>query len=174
MQDILERLKDGQKVDHFETMRVAKNGHLLTVSLTISPIRDAGGRILGASTIARDITRSKLAEQSLRNSEKLAVAGRMAATVAHEINNPLEAVTNALYLLANSPSLDDSARQFLSMAQDELAKIRQIATLTLGLHRGDADRPQQVRVVELIENVLSLYGRKLRSTWHCCRNSLRS
>src|ERR1700687_3982148 len=50
--DISERLKNGQKVDHFETMRVAKDGHLLTVSLTISPIRDAGGRIVGASTIA--------------------------------------------------------------------------------------------------------------------------
>jgi phosphoglycerate-specific signal transduction histidine kinase len=68
-------------------------------SLSISPIRDSRGRIIGASTIAHDTTRIKLAEQSLRNSEKLAVAGRMAATVAHEINNPLEAVTNALYLL---------------------------------------------------------------------------
>jgi signal transduction histidine kinase len=111
-----------------------------------------------------DITRSKLAEESLRNSEKLAVAGRMAATVAHEINNPLEAVTDALYLLAESPSLDNSARQFLTIAQDELAKIRQIAILTLGLYRGDAERPQQVKVPELIDNVLSLYGRKLLRT----------
>lgn len=86
----------------------------------------------------------------------------MAATVAHEINNPLEAVTNALYLLAESPSLDSSARQFLTIAQDELAKIRQVTTLTLGLHRGD-ERPQQVKVHELIENVLGLYGRKLRT-----------
>jgi signal transduction histidine kinase len=115
------------------------------VSLTISPIPDSGGRIIGASTIARDITRSKLAEQSLRNSEKLATAGRMAATVAHEINNPLEAVTNALYLLAESPSLDNSARQFLTIAQDELAKIRQVTTLTLGLHRGMANAPSMSR-----------------------------
>jgi PAS domain S-box-containing protein len=163
--EILARLQRGQKVvDHFETMRVAKDGHSLTVSLTISPIRDSGGRIIGAFTITRDITRSKLAEQSMWNSEKLAVAGRMAATVAHEINNPLEAITDALYLLAESPSLDNSARQFLTIAQDELAKIRQIATLTLGLYRGDAECPQQVRVSELIENVLSLYGRKLLCT----------
>jgi signal transduction histidine kinase len=110
-----------------------------------------------------DITRSKLAEESLRNSEKLAVAGRMAATVAHEINNPLEAATNALYLLAESPSLDNSARQFLTIAQEELARIRQIATLTLGLHRRDAEQPEQVKVSELIDNVLLLYGRKLRT-----------
>jgi PAS domain S-box-containing protein len=160
---ILARLRRGEKIEHFETVCIAKDGHLLTVSLTISPIRDPGGRIVGASTIARDITRSKLAEQSLRNSEKLATAGRMAATVAHEINNPLEAVTNALYLLAESPSLDSSARQFLTIAQDELAKIRQVTTLTLGLHRGDGECPQQVKVTGLIDNVLSLYGRKLHT-----------
>ena len=99
-------------------------------------------------------------EQSMQQS---AVSGRMAATVAHEINNPLEAATNALYLLAESPSLDNSARQFLTIAQEELARIRQIATLTLGLHRSDADHPQQVKVPELIDNVLALYGRKLRT-----------
>jgi PAS domain S-box-containing protein len=163
VQGMLERLKNGQKVDHVETTRLAKDGRLLNVSLTISPIRDAEGRVIGASTIARDITRSKLAEHSLRKSEKLAIAGRMAATVAHEINNPLEAVTNALYLLSESPSLDDGARKFLTIAQDELARIRQIATATLGLHRGDAESPQPVRVSELIDNVFSLYGRKLRA-----------
>jgi signal transduction histidine kinase len=105
-----------------------------------------------------------LGEQSMRNSERLAVSGRMAATVAHEINNPLEAATNALYLLAESPSLDNSARQFLTIAQEELARIRQIATLTLGLHRSDAaEHPQHVKVPELIDNVLVLYGRKLRT-----------
>jgi PAS domain S-box-containing protein len=161
--EILNRLRHGERIEHFETVRVPKDGRLLSVSLTISPIHDYEGRIIGASTIARDITRSKLAEQALRNSEKLATAGRMAATVAHEINNPLEAVTNALYLLAESPSLDASARQFLTIAQDELAKIRQVTTLTLGLHRGDAERPHQVKVSGLIDNVLALYGRKLRT-----------
>jgi PAS domain S-box-containing protein len=163
VRDILERLRHGEKIDHYETLRVAKDGRLLTVSLTISPVHDPDGRIIGASTIARDITQSKLAEQAMRNSEKLAIAGRMAATVAHEINNPLEAVSNALYLLSDSLSLDENAREFLAIAQDELAKIRQVATLTLGLHRGDADRPQEVKVPELIDNVVSLYGRKLKS-----------
>lgn len=161
--NILERLRRGEKVDHFETVRVAKDGHLLTVSLTISPIRDSSGRIIAASTIARDITRSKLAEQSMQNSEKLAVAGRMAATVAHEINNPLEAAGSALYLLAGSPSLDDDARQFLTIVQDELAKIRQTTTLTLGLHHRDAERPQAVKARELIDSIVVLYGRKLRT-----------
>jgi PAS domain S-box-containing protein len=166
--DILQRLRKGEKVDHHETTRVAKDGHMLSVSQTISPIRDAGNRVIGASTIARATTRSAVAQDfpgndSLRNSEKLAAAGRMVAIVAHEIRNPLEATTDALYLLAESPSLDDSARQFLAIAQDEVAEIKQIATATLDLHRGDAQSPQPVEVPELIDNVLTLYGRKLRN-----------
>jgi signal transduction histidine kinase len=141
--DILERLKNGEKIDHFETMRVAKDGHLLAVSLTMSPIRDAQGQMIGASTIAHDITRTKLAAQSLRNAEDMAAVGRMASTVAHEINNPLQAVANALYLLAGSPSLDASARQFLAIAQDQLAKI---ATVPLGLSRAEAEHHPPILV----------------------------
>jgi signal transduction histidine kinase len=99
----------------------------------------------------------------MQNSERLAVSGRMAATVAHEINNPLEAATNALYLLEDSLRSGTNGLQFLTIAQEELTRIRQIATLTLGLHRSDADHPQQVRVPELIDNVLALYGRKIRT-----------
>jgi signal transduction histidine kinase len=163
VRDILKRLRRGEKIEHFETVRVAKDGHLVTVSLSISPIHDPGGRIIGASTIAHDITRSRMGEQSMQNSERLAVSGRMAATVAHEINNPLEAATNALYLLEGSLPSGTSGRQFLAIAQEELARIRQIATLTLGLHRSDSESPQQVKVPELIDNVLALYGRKLRT-----------
>ena len=146
-----------------KTVRAAKDGHLLTVSLTISPIPNCEGLIIRASTIARDITKAKLSEQALRNSEKLVTAGRMAATLAHEINNPLEAVTNALYLLAESFPPDIGGRELLTIAQGELAKVRRITTLTLGLHRGEVERPQQVSVSKLIDNVLSLYGRKLRT-----------
>jgi PAS domain S-box-containing protein len=161
--DILKRLKCGETVDHFETVRSAKDGHLLTVSLTISSIPNSEGRIIMASTIARDITKAELSEQALRNSERLITAGRMAATLAHEINNPLEAVTNALYLLAESLPTDIRGRELLTIAQDELAKVSRITALTLGLHRSNAERPQQVSVSELIDNVLSLYGRKLRT-----------
>jgi PAS domain S-box-containing protein len=161
--DILQRLRNGEKVHHFEATRVAKDGRRLSLALTISPIRGEGGRVIGASTIARETTGSTLAGQTLRNAEKLAAAGRMAAIVAHEIQNPLEASADALYLLAESPSLDENARQFLTVARDELAEVRQIATATLGLHRSDAQSLQPVRVSELIDHVLTLYGRKLRT-----------
>ena len=68
------------------------------MSLTISPIKDDRGNVIGAAKIIRDITESKKIERALRMTEKLATAGRLAATVAHEVNNPLEAITNLVYL----------------------------------------------------------------------------
>ena len=177
--DILQRLNRGERIEHFETRRLAKDGRQLSVSLTVSPIRDSHGNIVGASTIARDITQIKMAEQALRNSEKLAVAGRMAATVAHEINNPVEAVSNILYLLENSTQLDDTARQFVRAAQTELRRIGQITKLTLGFYRGGEHRKTQVRITELIDDVLTLYARQIESLgisqealslrWYCQR-----
>ncbi|PYX38807.1 MAG: hypothetical protein DMG75_02810 [Acidobacteria bacterium] len=160
MNDILETLRGGQGIRHFESRRKAKDGRELTVILTISPIRDDLGKIVGASTTARDITQAKMAEQAIRSSEKLAIAGRMAATVAHEINNPLEAVTNILYLLENSAQLDDSAREFVRAAQTELKRISQITKLTLGFHRGSESRQTPVKIMDLIDDALTLYERK--------------
>jgi PAS domain S-box-containing protein len=159
LQGILHRLAKGERVEHFETMRVAKDGHTFSVSLTISPILNTAGNMVGASTIARDLSHAKLAGQSLGTA-----AIRMAATVAHEIRNPLESSTNALFLLAKSPSLDDDARQFLAVAQDDLADIRQISAATLDLLRDDDQFSRHpVPVSELIDNVLALYMRKLRN-----------
>ena len=88
----------GERIEHFETVRVRKGGERLDVSLTISPVRDERGKIVGAAKIARDITQQKKAERALHTTERLAAVGRLAATVAHEINNPLAAVTNFVYL----------------------------------------------------------------------------
>ena len=74
-------------------------GGSIDVSLTVSPIKDASGQIIGASKILRDVSNRKRLEQSLLQAEKIAATGRMAATIAHEVNNPLEAVMNLLFLL---------------------------------------------------------------------------
>ena len=161
--EILRRLRRGEKIEHFETTRRTKNGRILNVSLTISPVRGAQGDIIGASTIARDISHSKMAEEALRNSERLAVAGRMAATIAHEINNPLETVTNVLYLLSRSPSLDETARQHIKIADEELRRVGQITRSTLGLYRERDTTPGPVNVTEMIENILVFYQRQLQS-----------
>ena len=101
---ILEQLKRGERVDHFETIRVRKDGSRLNIALTISPVKDADGRIVGASKVARDISGRKRAEKALREyAEQLKDADRrkdeFLATLAHELRNPLAPIRNAVELL---------------------------------------------------------------------------
>jgi PAS domain S-box-containing protein len=133
----IEKLKLGQRIEQFETRRITKTGQTLDVSLTLSPIRDAQGKVIGASKILRDISIAKRLEQSILQAEKLAATGRMAATIAHEINNPLEAVVNLLYLLRPTIS-GDEGRAYLASAESELQRVSHIAKQTLGYYREDA------------------------------------
>ena len=108
---IIENIRAGRRIEHFETVRLAKDGRLVDVSLTVSPLKDEEGRVIGASKILRHISGRKRMEQSLLQAEKIAATGRMAATIAHEVNNPLEAVMNLLYLL-RAKITDDEGRDF--------------------------------------------------------------
>jgi PAS domain S-box-containing protein len=128
---IIESVRAGRRIEHFETVRLAKDGRAIEVSLTVSPIKDEEGRVIGASKILRDVSSRKRMEQSLLQAEKIAATGRMAATIAHEINNPLESVMNLLYLL-RAKITDDEGRGFLATAEDELGRVSHIAKQTLG------------------------------------------
>jgi PAS domain S-box-containing protein len=163
VKEMLQKLRQGEKIEHFETKRRTKSGRILEISLTISPVYDAEGKIIAASTIARDITQTRMAEEALRNSERLAVAGRMAATIAHEINNPLETVTNVLYLLSRNKSLDETAQRHLKIADEELRRIGQITRSTLGLYRERDTTPGPVNLTEMIDTILSFYQRQIQS-----------
>jgi len=163
VKDILERLQRGERLQHLETTRKTKDGRILNVSLTISPVRDANGNVIAASTIARDITKTKQAEDALRNSERFVIAGRMAATITHEINNPLETVTNIVYLLGKNQTLDETARGYLKVADEELRRVGQITRATLGLYRDRDTSPTQVNIVGLLETILLLYQRQLQA-----------
>ena len=85
---ILAKIRAGERIEHFETVRVRKNGERVNISLTVSPVKDRDGKIIGAAKIARDITQQKKIEEALHTTERLASVGRLAATVAHEINIP--------------------------------------------------------------------------------------
>ncbi len=101
----------------------------------------------------------KFAADALRKSEKLAIVGRLAATIAHEVNNPLAAVINLHYLMAAATSLDE-VKGYLHTADEELARVAEITTQTLRFHR-ESTIPASVKVADILDSVLKLYERKL-------------
>lgn len=111
--------------------------------------------------INRDITARLQAEEALRQTEKLAAMGRVAGIIAHEINNPLEAITNAFFLLREHPSLDEEARHYASLAEQELVRVSHITRQTLSFYR-ESKQPMMLSVPELLENVLELQKRHLQ------------
>jgi PAS domain S-box-containing protein len=160
---ILERIRRGERISHYQTQRKTKDGRILTISLTVSPLRNEQGEITGASIIARDITDAKRAESALRTSEKLATVGRLAATIAHEINNPLEAVSNVLYLLESHPDIGPEGRKYVQLAQQEISRIAHIVKQTLGFHR-ESPHPVPINMSSLLQSVLDLYRRRTEET----------
>jgi signal transduction histidine kinase len=107
-----------------------------------------------------DVSERKLAENALLRSEKLAAMGRLASTVAHEINNPLEAVTNLLYLARTSLSPSDDTQTYLASAEAELGRLADITRLTLGFVRNNAGS-RNVDPASTIDEVLSIFRHRL-------------
>ena len=159
---ILERLRRGEHIQHYEAVRRHKDGRLLHVSLTISPIINAHGQIVGASKIARDITERKFTEAALMKSEKLAAAGRLAATLAHEINNPLQAVTNLMSLLGQSPGLSTHERAYAAMAEEELGRVVHLTQQSLSFYR-ESIYPVAVNLDTVLDGVLNLYAKRIEA-----------
>jgi PAS domain S-box-containing protein len=159
---ILAQIRSGKRIDHFETIRVTKDGRRLDVSLTVSPIKDASGKVIGAAKVVRDITERKRSEEALRRAEKLATTGRLAATIAHEINNPMQALSNLLSLVSYKLSLDDNTRQLISMAETELGRMSHITRQMLSFYRESAT-PTAVKITEVLDDVLELFVMRMRS-----------
>jgi len=169
---IIESVRAGRRIEHFETVRLAKDGRLIDVSLTVSPIKDEEGRVIGASKILRDVSSRKRMEQSLLQAEKIAATGRMAATIAHEINNPLEAVMNLLYLLRTKVT-DDDGQGFLASAEDELRRVSHITKQTLGYYREHA-AASLVSVGEIVEHAIDIYDPRCIATNIAIRKTIYS
>jgi PAS domain S-box-containing protein len=115
--------------------------------------RSLATRMIG---IALDITRLRQTDASVSQNEKLNVTGRLAASIAHEINNPLEAITNLLYLLHEGP-LEEEQRRYIRLAQQELARVTDITVQALRFYR-DPSAPVQCNIAEIIDSALTLMG----------------
>ena len=158
---IMSAVAHGEGTEHVETLRRHKNGELIEVSLTVSPVRESNGRILGVASISRDITQSKKVERALHVSERLASVGRLAATIAHEINNPLEAVTNLIFLARNCTAQQD-VRGFLDQAQHELERVALLTKQTLGFYRENKGA-SRVTLGDLVSPLVSVFSARARN-----------
>ena len=140
------------------TVLIRKDGTELHIADSGSPIRDQSGKTAGIVLVFRDITRERRTQEALLANEKLAVAGRLAATIAHEIHNPLDSVSNLLYLMRTGVSEEES-RHFMDMAEQELARVTQISRAMLGLYR-ESKAPVQVDLREMLLEILLLMERR--------------
>jgi PAS domain S-box-containing protein len=138
-----------------------REGHLLAIEDSAAPIRDDAGKLIGVVLVFHDASRERSLQEVLRRTEKLATAARLAATVSHEINNPLEAIGNLIFLARNNPDVPDTVTEQLKLAEGELARVSHITRQTLGFYRESAS-PTSVHLPTLIESVLTLYSNKLQ------------
>jgi PAS domain S-box-containing protein len=124
-----------------------------------APVRDESGKIKEWVGTCTDVEKQKAAEEALIRAEKLAVAGRLAATIAHEVNNPLEAVINLLFLIQTNASLEQ-VRQYADIALTELSRVAQITTQTLSFYR-QTSGASRTNLPDLVESVVALFEPRL-------------
>jgi PAS domain S-box-containing protein len=136
------------------------DGTIIPIEDSAAPIRDDRGQMVGVVMVFRDATFERKTQDMLRRSEKLAAAGRLASTVAHEINNPLEAVGNLIYIARNTPGLPVEAAENLVQAEQELERVSHITRQTLGFYR-ESKVPEMVDLGAIVEGALRIYSNKL-------------
>lgn len=157
----IDKVKRGAEVVT-EIVGSRDTGEPVDVSISMTPHMEAPGIFVGYSAIIRDATARKRAEKALLQTEKLASVGRLASSIAHEINNPLEAVTNLLYILETRDT-DEETKTLIHTAQEELARVSQIATHTLRFHKQSSGRTE-VKIHALFDSVLGLYRARLQNS----------
>lgn len=155
---IREAIQQGREVKAI-VRNFRKDGTAFWNELSISPIRNHEGVLTHFVGIQQDVTSRVEFEEALRESEKLATAGRLAASIAHEINNPLEAVTNLIYLARRSPSIEE-AEVHLGMADAELRRVALLTSQSLRFYK-QSSAPQAVKGSDLLDSVLDVYNRRL-------------
>jgi PAS domain S-box-containing protein len=165
LREIFEQVAKGRAVRNIllEGELATRPGEHRYWNVSYSPIRNTSGTVEAIIAVVLETTNQKKAEAALIQSEKLAAVGRLASSISHEINNPLEAITNLLYLIALSDDLPDGIRHYVQIAQAELSRVCQIATQTLRFHR-QAVRATHVSAADLVDAVLNLYHGRLANS----------
>ncbi len=158
------QLNERGVAEPYEKAYQAKDGQVvpLLVGASVIPTDAEYGRGSDIAVFATNLSMQKRAEALLVQQEKLAAVGKLASSISHEINNPLEAVTNLLYIVRRDEALSQSSQEFLDLAERELARMSQVTSQTLRFHR-QSTAAMTVRPEALIDEVLQLYGTRLSS-----------
>jgi len=142
------------------TVLKGRDGKMIPIEDSAAPIRDDRGVLIGVVLVFRDVTAERKSQEIMRKAEKLAAAARLAATMAHEINNPLAAVTNLVFLAKGNPDTPPVVERQLTQAEHELERVAHITRQTLGFYR-ESGTPERVDIPALVESVLRIYQNKL-------------
>lgn len=159
---ILSKIKSGQRIDHFETLRKTRDGRLINISLTISPIRDWSGNIIGVSKIARDISKQKLTETQLLESNRR--KDEFLANISHELRTPMNAVIGLANILGMSTTMSDKEKQYVSTLKQSADGLMELINNLLDFSRFETGALElesiEFDLTEVINKTVSLMGIK--------------
>ena len=167
--DILKRSKQGETIDHIETVRKKKNGQFIHVSLTISPVRDASGKVVGASMIARNITDRKQLESQLYQSQKMEAIGQLTGGIAHDFNNLLGVIVGNLDLLERLVSKNEAGLKRVQTAQKAAARGADLTRRLLAFSSNVELKPAPIELHPCVHNTIELaraLGPDIKITTH--------
>lgn len=153
---ILARISRGERIEHYEAVRVTKDGRRLEVSLSISPIREAAGKIVGASAITRDITAQRRAEDHLRQAQKMEAVGRLAGGVAHDFNNILGIITACTELLRDRIDPGGDSAQYIGNIRKAVERGTSLTRQLLAFTRKSTLQRQLVDLNVRLKDVVKL------------------
>lgn len=160
-QEILGRLCNGESIEHFETFRQAKSGRQVEVSLSVSPVKSVDGKIIGATKIARDITKQKETDRILRQAQKLEAVGQLTGGVAHDFNNILTVITGTIELLADELKERPDLRAITDMIEEAASRGAQLTSRLLAFSRKQPLSPVATDVNLLVQQAVNLLERTL-------------
>jgi PAS domain S-box-containing protein len=162
MDELMARVKRGEVVPNVEVKRQTKEGREIITSMTISPLRDAEGKIIGASRICKDITDLKKAEERLILAERLSSLGELTAGVAHELRNPLAGIKINTQILSRKKDLPEMEKKLLSSTQEGIEKIQKIVDDMLHFAKPKASHFKEEEINEVVEKSLAILQTKLK------------
>ncbi|MGH7509126.1 MAG: PAS domain-containing hybrid sensor histidine kinase/response regulator [Gemmatimonadales bacterium] len=161
--DIMDRVAAGGRVAHYETIRRRRDGAQLNISLSISPIRDGAGNVIGASSIQRDVTERKRVEESLRQSAKMEAIGALAGGLAHDFNNQLHALSGFAHFVARDPGLGAAGRQDLMEIQKTTERMASLTRQLLAFARQQTLSPETLDLNSALEDARPMLQRLIGS-----------